>query len=126
VKARPNAVLSFTESTYQLLQSYDFMLLMLQHASSLQPGGSDQWGNITAGVELIRRVHGRAAYGLTLPLVMKSDGSKFGKTESGTIWIDPNKTSAYEMYQFWLNTPDADVARFLRYFSFLPRERIDE
>ena len=88
-------------------------------------GGSDQWGNITAGIDLIRRVEGRAAFGFTLPLVTKSDGSKFGKTESGTIWLDPNRTSAYEMYQFWLNTADRDVSRFLKYFTFLSLERIE-
>ena len=126
VKARMGAGISFTEFSYQVLQAYDFMSLMLLHECSIQLGGSDQWGNITAGVELIRRVHGRAAYGLTLPLVTKTDGSKFGKTESGTIWLDPAKTSAYDMYQFWLNTPDADVVRFLRYFTFLPLARIDE
>jgi tyrosyl-tRNA synthetase len=126
VKARMSAGISFTEFSYQVLQAYDFMSLMLLHECSIQLGGSDQWGNITAGVELIRRVHSRAAYGLTLPLVTKTDGSKFGKTESGTIWLDPAKTSAYEMYQFWINTPDADVVRFLRYFTLLPLERIDE
>src|SRR5262245_52281131 len=126
VKARMSAGISFTEFSYQVLQAYDFMSLMLLHDCSIQLGGSDQWGNITAGVELIRRVHSRAAYGLTLPLVMKSDGSKFGKTEAGTVWLDPTKTSAYEMYQFWVNTPDADVVRFLLYFTFLPLERIDE
>jgi tyrosyl-tRNA synthetase len=126
VKARMNAGISYTEFSYQVLQAYDFMSLMLLHDCSIQLGGSDQWGNITAGVELIRRVHARPAYGITLPLVTKSDGSKFGKTESGTIWLDPTKTSAYEMYQFWLNTPDADVVRFLRYFTFLPPERIEE
>src|SRR5262245_28323445 len=126
VKARMTAGISYTEFSYQVLQAYDFMSLMLVHDCSLQLGGSDQWGNITAGVELIRRVHGRPAYGLTLPLVTKSDGSKFGKTETGTVWLDPAKTSAYEMYQFWMNTPDADVVRFLRYFTFLPLERINE
>jgi tyrosyl-tRNA synthetase len=126
VKARMGAGISYTEFSYQVLQAYDFMSLMLLHDCSLQLGGSDQWGNITAGVELIRRVHGRAAYGLTQPLVTKTDGSKFGKTESGTVWLDPAKTSAYDMYQFWLNTPDADVVRFLRYFTFLPLEQIDE
>jgi tyrosyl-tRNA synthetase len=89
-------------------------------------GGSDQWGNITAGIDLIRRVEGRAAFGLTLPLVTKGDGSKFGKTESGTIWLDAARTSAYEMYQFWLNTADSDAERFLKYFTFLPVERIAE
>ena len=126
VKARMSAGISYTEFSYQVLQAYDFMSLMLLHDCSIQLGGSDQWGNITAGVDLIRRVHARPAYGITLPLVMKSDGSKFGKTESGTVWIDPTKTSAYEMYQFWLNTPDADVVRFLRYFTFLPLGRIAE
>jgi tyrosyl-tRNA synthetase len=126
VKARMGAGISFTEFSYQVLQAYDFMSLMLLHDCSIQLGGSDQWGNITAGVELIRRVQGRPAFGLTMPLVTKTDGSKFGKTESGTIWLDPTRTSAYEMYQFWLNTPDADVVRFLRYFTFLPPERIAE
>ena len=126
VKARMGAGISYTEFSYQVLQAYDFMSLMLLHDCTIQLGGSDQWGNITAGVELIRRVHGRPAYGITLPLVTKSDGSKFGKTESGTVWLDPTKTSAYEMYQFWLNTPDADVGRFLKYFTFLPLEQIDE
>jgi len=126
VKARMGAGISYTEFSYQVLQAYDFMSLMLLHDCSIQLGGTDQWGNITAGVELIRRMHGRPAFGLTLPLVTKTDGSKFGKTESGTVWLDPAKTSAYEMYQFWLNTPDADVVRFLRYFTFLPPERIAE
>src|SRR5689334_10369050 len=126
VKARMNAGISYTEFSYQVLQAYDFLSLMQRHDCSLQLGGSDQWGNITAGVELIRRVHGRAAFGLTLPLVMKTDGSKFGKTETGTIWLDPAKTSAYEMHQFWLNTPDADAVRFLKYFTFLTPERIAE
>jgi tyrosyl-tRNA synthetase len=124
VKARLGAGISYTEFSYQVLQAYDFMSLMLLHDCSVQLGGSDQWGNIIAGVELIRRVHGRPAFGVTLPLVTKTDGTKFGKTESGTIWLDPTKTSAYEMYQFWLNTADADVVRFLRYFTFLPPERI--
>ena len=126
VKARMAAGISYTEFSYQVLQAYDFMQLMLLHDCTLQLGGSDQWGNITAGVDLIRRVHGRPAYGLTLPLVTKTDGSKFGKTETGTVWLDAAKTSAYEMYQFWLNTPDADVVAFLNYFTFLPPERIAE
>jgi tyrosyl-tRNA synthetase len=126
VKARMGAGISYTEFSYQVLQAYDFMSLMLLHDCTLQLGGTDQWGNITAGIELIRRVHGRAAYGLTLPLVTKTDGTKFGKTESGTVWLDRAKTSAYEMYQFWLNTADADVVKFLRYFTFLPYERIEE
>ena len=126
VKARMGAGISYTEFSYQVLQAYDFMSLMLLHDCSIQLGGSDQWGNITAGVELIRRVQGRPAFGITLPLVTKTDGSKFGKTESGTIWLDPARTSAYEMYQFWLNTPDADVVRFVKYFTFLPAEGIAE
>jgi tyrosyl-tRNA synthetase len=126
VKARMGAGISYTEFSYQVLQAYDFMSLMLLHECTLQLGGTDQWGNITAGIELVRRVHGRAVYGITLPLVTKTDGTKFGKTESGTVWLDPRKTSAYEMYQFWLNTADADVGRFLRYFTFLPGARIEE
>jgi tyrosyl-tRNA synthetase len=126
VKARMGIGISYTEFSYQVLQAYDFMSLMLLHDCTLQLGGSDQWGNITAGIELIRRVHGRAAYGITLPLVTKTDGTKFGKTESGTVWLDPAKMSAYEMYQFWLNTADADVIRFLHYFTFWPLERIEE
>jgi tyrosyl-tRNA synthetase len=126
VKSRMGGGISYTEFSYQVLQAYDFMSLMERHDCTLQLGGTDQWGNITAGIELIRRVHGRAAYGLTMPLVTKTDGTKFGKTESGTMWLDPRKTSAYEMYQFWLNTADADVPGFIRYFTFLPHERITE
>jgi tyrosyl-tRNA synthetase len=126
VKARMSAGISYTEFSYQVLQAYDFMSLSLLHDCTLQLGGTDQWGNITAGVELIRRVHARPAYGITLPLVTNTDGSKFGKTESGAIWLDPRKTSAYEMYQFWLNTADAHAAAFLRYFTFLSHERIAE
>jgi tyrosyl-tRNA synthetase len=124
VKARMSAGISYTEFSYQVLQAYDFMALLLLHDCSIQLGGSDQWGNITAGVELIRRMQGRPAYGVTLPLVTKTDGTKFGKTESGTIWLDPARTSAYEMYQFWLNTADADVVPFLKYFTFLLPESI--
>ena len=126
VKARLQTGISYTEFSYQVLQAYDFLCLLRRYGCTVQMGGSDQWGNITAGIDLIRRVDGRAAFGLTLPLVTKSDGSKFGKTESGTIWLDPKRTSAYEMYQFWLNTADRDVAGFLRYFTFLPPERIAE
>jgi tyrosyl-tRNA synthetase len=111
--------ISFTEFTYMLLQSYDFAELYQRHNCTLQIGGSDQWGNITGGVDLARRLHGGKVFGLTLPLVTKSDGTKFGKTESGTIWLDPTKTSPYAFYQFWLNTADADVYKFLRYFTFL-------
>ena len=126
VKARLQTGISYTEFSYQVLQAYDFLCLLRRYGCTVQMGGSDQWGNITAGVDLIRRVEGRAAFGLTCPLVTKSDGSKFGKTESGTIWLDPRRTSAYEMYQFWLNTADRDVVAFLKYFTFLPRERLDE
>jgi len=118
--------ISFTEFSYMLLQSYDFTELYKRHECVLQIGGSDQWGNIVGGVELTRRVHGAQAFGLTLPLVTKSDGTKFGKTESGTIWLDPAKTSPYMFYQFWLNTADADVYRFLKYFTFLSVEQINE
>ena len=116
--------ISFTEFTYMLLQSYDFAELYDQHNCTLQIGGSDQWGNITGGIDLTRRMKGGHVFGLTLPLVTKSDGTKFGKTESGTIWLDSNKTSPYAFYQFWLNCADADVYRFLRYFTFLSIERI--
>jgi tyrosyl-tRNA synthetase len=122
---RADGGISYTEFSYQALQAYDFMNLLQHYDCTVQFGGSDQWGNITAGIDLIRRITGRTAYGLTLPLVTKTDGTKFGKTESGTIWLDPAKTSAYEMYQFWLNTADADVVRFLRYFTFLTPEAIE-
>jgi len=118
--------ISYTEFSYQVLQAYDFMALFDRYRCTLQLGGSDQWGNITAGIELIRRVKGEAAYGITLPLVMKTDGSKFGKTESDTVWLDGRKTSPYEMYQFWLNTADDDVVTYLKYFTFLERAEIDD
>ena len=121
---RADSGISYTEFSYLVLQAYDFLCLRRRHDCTVQMGGSDQWGNITAGIDLIRRVDGRAAFGLTLPLVTKTDGTKFGKTESGTIWLDPARTSAYDMYQFWLNTADSDVVRFLRYFTFLPTEEI--
>ena len=124
VRSRMGAGISYTEFSYQLLQAYDFMALADHHNCTVQFGGSDQWGNITAGIELIRRMRGREAYGLTLPLVTKDDGTKFGKTETGTVWLDPAKTSAYDMYQFWLNTADADVVGFLKYFTFLPIDEI--
>jgi tyrosyl-tRNA synthetase len=125
VRARLGAGISYTEFSYQVLQAYDFLALHERYGCTVQMGGSDQWGNITAGTELIRRVRGGAAYGLTMPLVTKSDGTKFGKTETGTIWLDPARTSAYEMYQYWLNTADADVERFLKYFTFLSSAEID-
>ena len=122
---REGSGISFTEFTYMLLQSYDFAELAERKDCSLQIGGSDQWGNIVGGVDLARRMYGKSSYGLTLPLVTKSDGTKFGKTESGTIWLDPKKTSPYAFYQFWLNTADADVYKFLRYFTFLSIEQIE-
>ena len=118
--------ISFTEFTYMILQSYDFQQLNKSHGCTLQIGGSDQWGNITGGTELTRRMNGNKAFGLTLPLITKSDGTKFGKTESGTIWLSANKTSPYAFYQFWLQTADADVYRFLKYFTFLSVEEIDQ
>ena len=117
--------LSFTEFTYQLLQGYDFLHLYETKGCKLQMGGSDQWGNITTGGELIRRKEGLDAYGLTWPLMTKSDGKKFGKTESGNIWLDPERTSPYKFYQFWLNTTDEDAARYVKIFTILPPARID-
>ncbi|GGY81209.1 tyrosine--tRNA ligase [Cellvibrio zantedeschiae] len=111
--------ISFTEFTYMLLQSYDFAELYERNQCTLQIGGSDQWGNITGGIDLTRRMHGGHVFGLTMPLVTKADGTKFGKTETGTVWLDSSKTSPYAFYQFWLNTADADVYKFLRYFTFL-------
>ncbi|WP_028446803.1 tyrosine--tRNA ligase [Chitinimonas koreensis] len=116
---RDDQGISFTEFAYSLLQGYDFSELNRRHGCKLQIGGSDQWGNITAGTDLTRRLNQQQVFGLTLPLVTKSDGTKFGKTETGTIWLDARKTSPYGFYQFWLNTADADVYTFLRYFSFL-------
>lgn len=128
VNARLEKGISFTEFSYMILQSYDFKQLYEQYQCELQIGGSDQWGNITSGSDLIRRTqdHVTSVYGLTLPLVTKSDGSKFGKTESGTIWLDADKTTPYAFYQFWLNTEDQDAGRFLRYFTFLPISEIEE
>jgi tyrosyl-tRNA synthetase len=118
--------ISYTEFSYQVLQAYDFLALFDAHECTLQLGGTDQWGNITAGVELIRRTRGQAVHGITLPLVTKTDGSKFGKTESGTMWLDARKTSPYEMYQFWLNTADDEVVTYLKYFTFLDKGAIDD
>jgi tyrosyl-tRNA synthetase len=112
--------ISFTEFSYMILQSLDFAELFKRYGCTVQIGGSDQWGNITGGIDLTRRLYRQQVYGLTLPLVTKADGSKFGKTESGTVWLDPSRTSPYAFYQFWINTADADVYRFLRYFTFLP------
>lgn len=122
---REGSGISYTEFSYMLLQSYDFVELARRHDCTLQIGGSDQWGNITAGMDLTRRMLGRHVHALTMPLVTKSDGTKFGKTESGTIWLDARRTSPYSFYQFWLNTADADVGAFLRYFTFLSREEIE-
>ncbi len=117
--------ISFTEFTYMILQALDFAVLNRDYNCTLQIGGSDQWGNITAGIDLTRRLNQQQAYGVTLPLVTKADGGKFGKTEEGTIWLDPAKTSWYAFYQFWINTADADVYKFLRYFTFLEPVEID-
>jgi len=116
---RDDQGISYTEFSYSLLQGYDFAKLNELHGCVLQIGGSDQWGNIVAGTDLTRRLHQKQVFGLTLPLVTKSDGTKFGKTESGAIWLDPKKTSPYAFYQFWLNTADADVYKFMHYFTFL-------
>jgi tyrosyl-tRNA synthetase len=116
--------ISYTEFSYMLLQAFDFYVLCRDHNCELQIGGSDQWGNITAGIDLIRKKLGRQAYGLTLPLITKADGTKFGKTESGAVWLDPKKTSVYRFYQFWINTDDRDVIRYLKFFTFLPQDEI--
>lgn len=116
---REGAGISFTEFSYMILQSYDFAELYSRHGCTLQIGGSDQWGNITGGIDLARRMYRAQVYGLTIPLVTKADGQKFGKTETGTIWLDAAKTSPYAFYQFWLNAADADVYTYLKYFTFL-------
>ena len=117
--------ISYTEFSYMLLQAYDFAHLNQVFGCELQIGGSDQWGNITAGIDLIRKKHRKQGYGLTLPLITKADGTKFGKTESGTIWLDAKRTSVYQFYQFWINTDDRDVLKYLRYFTLLPKEQIE-
>jgi len=123
---REDQGISYTEFSYSLLQGYDFAELYARHQCVLQVGGSDQWGNITAGTDLTRRLHHTQVYGMTVPLITKADGTKFGKTESGAVWLDPKKTSPYAFYQFWLNTADADVYKFLKFFTFLPVSRINE
>ncbi|UTW05371.1 tyrosine--tRNA ligase [Amphritea atlantica] len=123
---RPDQGISFTEFSYSLLQSYDFSELNRSYECSLQIGGNDQWGNITAGIDLTRRLNSTQVFGMTLPLITKADGTKFGKTESGAVWLDPKKTSPYSFYQFWINTADADVYRFLRYYTFLPLTEIEQ
>jgi tyrosyl-tRNA synthetase len=117
--------ISYTEFSYMLLQAFDFMVLCRDQNCELQIGGSDQWGNITAGIELTRKKLGKQVFGLTLPLITNADGTKFGKTEAGAIWLDPKKTSPYKFYQFWINTADADVIRYLKFFTFLPKETIE-
>ena len=118
--------ISYTEFSYSLLQAYDYLELFRRHDCTLQMGGSDQWGNITAGLDLIRRVEQGKAHALVMPLITTSSGVKFGKTEAGAVWLDPDRTSPYEFYQFWLNTDDRDAGRYLRYFTFLARDRVEE
>ncbi|XBS68048.1 tyrosine--tRNA ligase [Acerihabitans sp. KWT182] len=122
---RDDVGISFTEFSYNLLQGYDFACLNKQYGVELQIGGSDQWGNITSGIDLTRRMHQNTVFGLTVPLITKADGTKFGKTEGGAVWLDPLKTSPYKFYQFWINTADADVYRFLKFFTFMPIEEIN-
>ena len=118
--------ITYTEFSYSLLQAYDFLMLFDRFNCTLQMGGSDQWGNIVAGMELIRRVRGGKAHGLVLPLITTSSGTKFGKTEAGAVWLDPRLTSPFRFYQFWLNTDDSDAGRYLRYFTFLDRPTIEQ
>ncbi len=119
------AGISYTEFSYMLLQAFDFMVLCREANCELQIGGSDQWGNITAGIELTRKKLGRQVFGLTLPLITNTDGSKFGKTAAGAIWLDPKRTSVYKFYQFWINTDDRDVIRYLKYFTFMTKAEIE-
>lgn len=127
VASRLENGISFTEFTYQILQSIDFLTLYRDHDVQLQIGGSDQWGNITAGIDLIHKKEGQGAkvFGLTIPLMLKADGTKFGKTAGGAVWLDPKKTLPYEFYQFWLNQDDRDVVKYLKYFTFLSHDEID-
>ena len=127
VASRLEVGISFTEFSYQILQSIDFLQLFRKEDVQLQIGGADQWGNITAGLELIRKVEGAEAraYGLTIPLMLKSDGTKFGKSAGGAVWLDPEKTTPYEFYQFWLNQDDRDVIKYIKYFTFLEKEEIE-
>ncbi|MFJ8529389.1 tyrosine--tRNA ligase [Bacillus sp. NPDC094106] len=128
VASRLDTGISFTEFTYQILQSMDFHHLYKEEGVQLQIGGSDQWGNITSGLDLIRRLEGPEAkvFGLTIPLLLKSDGTKFGKTAGGAIWLDPEKTTPFEFYQFWVNADDRDVMKYLKFFTFLTKDVIDE
>jgi tyrosyl-tRNA synthetase len=125
VKSRLETGMSFTEFTYQLVQGYDFYYLNKNHNCIIQLGGSDQWGNIVTGTELIRRKSGNEAYAVTTPLIKKADGTKFGKTEGGSVWLDPEKTSAYEFYQFWLNSSDIDAVNYIRIFTLKTKEEIE-
>lgn len=127
VASRLDKGISFTEFTYQILQAVDFLHLYQNNDVQLQIGGSDQWGNITSGIDLIHKIEGpeTKVFGLTIPLMLKADGTKFGKTAGGAVWLDPKKTSPYEFYQFWLNQNDADVVKYLKYFTFLSKEEID-
>ncbi len=125
VKARLDAGISYTEFSYMLLQAYDFLHLFRKEQCTIQVGGSDQWGNITAGIDLIRRVEDGEAHGLVAPLFTTAAGAKFGKTAGGAVWLDPSRTSVYKFYQFWLNTDDRDAERSLKLFTFLPRAEID-
>jgi tyrosyl-tRNA synthetase len=125
VKSRLETGMSFTEFTYQLVQGYDFYYLNKNHNCIIQLGGSDQWGNIVTGTELIRRKSGNEAYAVTTPLIKKADGTKFGKTEGGSVWLDPEKTSAYEFYQFWLNSSDLDAVNYIRIFTLKSKEEIE-
>lgn len=127
VASRLSAGISFTEFTYQILQSIDFLTLYREHDVQLQIGGADQWGNITAGTDLIHKLEGSEArvYGLTIPLMLKADGTKFGKTAGGAVWLDAEKTTPYEFYQFWLNQDDRDVVKYLKYFTFLSHDEIE-
>lgn len=118
--------MSFTEFTYQLVQGYDFLYLYQKHNCSLQMGGSDQWGNIVTGTELIRRIGGGKGFALTCPLITKADGTKFGKTESGNVWLDADRTSPYKFYQYWLNASDEDAEKYIKIFTFLSKEEIDK
>ncbi len=128
VASRLESGISFTEFSYQILQSIDFYILNRDHGVELQIGGADQWGNITDGIDMIHKLEGpdRQVFGLTIPLMLKADGTKFGKSAGGAVWLDPKKTSPYEFYQFWINQDDRDVIKYLKYFTFLSREEIED
>ena len=126
VRSRMTDGISYTEFSYMLLQAYDFLTLYDRYGCALQMGGSDQWGNITAGVDLIRRVRGAQAHALVTPLITTATGTKFGKTEAGAVWLDADRTSPFQFYQFWLNTADADVLQFMKYYTLLPLDEISQ